>query len=326
MLANKEKRLMQLLRQAGGDWVSGQYLSDELGVSRMTISKYFEELRQKGYNVETMRRRGYRLVYMPQEYDATSIQYHLGTVKMGHPLHFHAEVDSTQKIASKLVSEGTPEGTLVIAEAQTAGRGRLQRKWDSAPEKGVWMSLVLRPNIPPQRAAQLTLVAAVSVAMALETFSGVSPEIKWPNDILIGGRKVCGILTEMVGDVDRVDALIIGIGVNVTHEPTDFPENIRTLATSVGHARGKEVTRTAVVCAILEKFEQMYQRYLDEGFLGIRLLWESYSVSLGRQVRITTAQETYEALAHGLMDDGSLKVERADGTISYVYSGDVSII
>ncbi|MGL4522297.1 MAG: biotin--[acetyl-CoA-carboxylase] ligase [Bacilli bacterium] len=314
---------IDLLRSHQDEWVSGQTLSDQLGVSRMSIWKYIELLRAEGYEIEAVKRKGYRLLQQGDSYTANSIRFNLTTETIGKHIEFLHSCDSTQRVAHRLVEEGVSEGVVVVSDEQTQGRGRLTRHWTSQPGKGVWMSLILRPNIPTHQAAQLTLVMAVSVAMAIEEVTPLTPQIKWPNDILIDGRKVTGILTEFIGDVDGVRALILGVGTNVLHTPEDWPEELQHIATSLSTAVGERVERSKIAAAILNHFERLYLRFCNEGFSGIKLLWESYAVSLGVNVKIRTVNEEYEAFAHRLHDDGSLQVTTEDGETRFVYSGDI---
>lgn len=318
-------RLAQRLIEAGGEAISGQQLADGFGISRTAVWKHIKELEEKGYLIESVRKKGYRLVKLPDSLEAVAIQSLLKTETLGRVVEYRETCPSTQIIAHQLAQEGTPAGTVVLTEEQTAGRGRMSRRWDSAPRKGIWMSVVLRPDIVPQKAPQFTLVAAVAVVRAIDEITGLKADIKWPNDILLDGKKCTGILTELQSDADGIQAMIIGIGLNVNQSLEDFDESIQEIATSLKMASGHDVDRQALVRSILYYLEQYTEMYMKEGFGPLKLMWESYAVTIGKPVRARMATETLEGIAEGINDEGVLQLRTADGKVHGIYSADIEI-
>jgi BirA family transcriptional regulator, biotin operon repressor / biotin---[acetyl-CoA-carboxylase] ligase len=318
-------KLAQRLMEAGGEALSGQQLADEFGVSRTAVWKHIKELEEQGYEIESIKKRGYMIKKVPDTLEPYTIQPLLKTEKIGQVMEYAESYPSTQIIAHKLAQEGTADGTVVLTEAQTAGRGRMARKWDSAPRKGIWMSIVLRPNVIPQKAPQFTLVTAVAVVRAIEEVTGLKPEIKWPNDILLNGKKCTGILTELQSDADGIQALIIGIGMNVNQLLNDFDPEVQDIATSLKMASGKDVNRQDLVRSLLYYLEQYTTLYIEQGFGLLKLMWESYSSTIGRPVRARMAKETLEGMAEGITDDGVLQLRTADGKLHGIYSADIEM-
>jgi BirA family biotin operon repressor/biotin-[acetyl-CoA-carboxylase] ligase len=222
-----------------------------------------------------------------------------------------------------LANEGAPEGTLVIAEQQTEGRGRMGRQWLSPPGKGVWMSLLLRPQIPLHQIPQLTLLAAVAMHRAITRVTNLEIGIKWPNDLLAGGKKISGILMESAAEEARVKYIIAGIGISVNLDEEDFPPEIRSKATSLKMAAGREIDRPELIAAVLGDFEKLYELYQQEGFSPIRTLWEMNAVTLGKEAVLATSKGTVEGVPISLDDTGGLRVQLADGQIQVFYSADV---
>ncbi|NUK31291.1 biotin--[acetyl-CoA-carboxylase] ligase [Parageobacillus sp. VR-IP] len=323
--SDTRKKLLELFAEANGDFISGQKISEILGCSRAAVWKHIEDLRKEGFELEAVRRLGYRIVSTPDKVTANEIQLGLKTKTFGHFVHFVEEVDSTQKIALRLAYDGAKEGTLVIAEQQTAGRGRMDRKWFSPKGTGIWMSLILRPPIPPQKAPQLTLLTAVAVCQAIQQVTGLVPDIKWPNDILLNGKKCVGILTELQADPDRVHSVIIGIGVNVNQTIEQFPEDIRTVATSLAMEKGERIKRAHLVQEILLQLERLYHQYLRHGFRPIKLLWEGYAVSIGKKITAHTLNGSIKGTALGITDEGLLMLEDEDKHIHYIHSADIQL-
>lgn len=325
MQSEIRKSLIEAFTNAGDEYLSGQYLADIVGCSRTAIWKHIEELRKEGFVLEAVKKKGYKIIKVPEKVTADEIGFGLKTDFVGREIHYKEKVDSTQKIAQRLVAEGVSEGAVVVAEEQTLGRGRLDRKWYSPKYTGVWMSIILRPKIPLQKAPQLTLVTAVAVVQAIEELTGLYPQIKWPNDILINGKKMTGILTELQADSDRINAVIIGIGINVNQKKEDFPEGIVDIATSLAIETGKTISRAALMQTVFSRLEKLYLTYLDRGFYPIRLLWESYALSIGKDIIARTVTGDIVGKALGITDDGVLKIEKNDGEICHVYSADILI-
>lgn len=323
MQSDIRKKLLDAFAEANGGFLSGQALADLIGCSRTAVWKHIEGLREEGFVVEALKRKGYRIAETPSALTGDDIRLGLKTQFIGQSIYYRDSVDSTQKVALSLSHEKASEGTLVVADEQTAGRGRMDRKWHSPKGTGIWMSLLLRPNIPPQKAPQLTLLAAVAVARAIEEAAGITPEIKWPNDLLVNGKKITGILTELQAESDRIHSVIIGIGMNVNQKTGDFPEDLKVTATSIALETGKEVSRSMVIREFCAQFEKLYLMYLDKGFYPIKLLWESYAKGIGGRMRARTYNGVIEGRALGITSDGVLELEDDNGQIHLIYSADI---
>ncbi|NPC92823.1 biotin--[acetyl-CoA-carboxylase] ligase [Bacillus sp. WMMC1349] len=324
MQSNLRTKLIQLFAQADGEFLSGQKISEELGCSRTAVWKHIEELRKAGYELEAVRKLGYKMKKKPDKISENEIRFGLKTEKMGQVIYFKDNVSSTQKIAHELANNGCPEGTIIVADQQTEGRGRMARVWHSPAGNGIWMSLILRPTIPVQKTPQLTLLAAVAIVQAIEDQTGISPEIKWPNDILVNGKKTVGILTELQAEADQVHSVITGIGINVNQAACDFPDDLKETATSLRLVSGKKIDRAALIQTILLTFEKRYQDYTRHGFQPIKLLWESYALTLNRRLTARTLNGTFHGKSLGIDDEGVLLLETSEG-IKRIYSADIDI-
>jgi len=313
------------LLSANGQPISGQQLADDFGISRTAIWKHIKELEEDGYSIETIKKKGYIMISSPDSLQAAKVEQYLGTERFGRNIHYQVTCASTQPIAHQMAQAGAPDGSVVLCEEQTSGKGRLARAWSSAQGKGIWMSVIVRPDIPPTKAPQFTLVAAVAVTRAIEEVAGVRAEIKWPNDLLINGKKCTGILTELQTDIDRVQAIILGIGVNVNQQQADFPEEIQSLATSIRMVNGQPVDRAKLVARILQHLEIYSDMYVKHGFAPLKILWESYSCTLGRRIKATMIHQQIEGMALGITDEGILQVKTDDGQIHGIYSADIEI-
>jgi len=325
MQSEIRRKLLEAFSEAKGDYVSGQKISDVLGCSRTAVWKHIEELRKEGYELEAVRKKGYKIIKMPEKISANEIRIGLETETLGQVIHHYESVESTQTIAQQLATQGAVEGTLVVAEEQVGGRGRMARVWHSPKETGIWMSLILKPKIPIQQTPQLTLLAAVAIVQAIEEVTGLSPTIKWPNDILMNGKKIVGILTELQAEPDHVHSVIIGIGINVNQDLNHFPEHLQSIATSLKLEKGEPIVRAHIIQKFLTSFEKLYHQYLIHGFKPIKLLWESYSISLNKQITARTLSGTLTGRALGISDEGVLLLETEDGKIERIYSADIEI-
>ncbi len=317
--------LLDMFDAAGGEYLSGEEISRRLGVSRTAVWKQIRRLKDAGYVFDASPKLGYRLAASVSALDTRRIASHLRTVRFGRELTVLAKTDSTQTEAEKRAREGAPEGTLVVAEEQTSGRGRQGRVWHSPPGKGVWMSTVLRPEGPLTAVPQLTLLAAVAVCRAIRQVSGVEAGIKWPNDLLADGRKLCGILLEAVVEDGGVRHCIMGIGIDANLEESDYPEELRSKVTSLRRESGIEVDRSALIAAVMNEFETLYRLYAESGFEPVRLLWESLSVTLGREIVVRDVRGERRGWAHGLGGQGELMMRTEDGAVVPVYSGDIEL-
>lgn len=321
-LTVKDKFLLRLF-EANGTPVSGQEMADELGVSRTAIWKYVKEFEQEGYEIGSIRKKGYYLISSPDLVTVSNIQKYLQTQRYGKTIHYMKTCTSTQYIAHDWAQKGAVDGTVIISEEQLEGKGRMARPWASRAEKGIWMSLILKPILTPQQAPQITLVAAVAIVRAVEEVTGLLVDIKWPNDLLINGKKVTGILTELQADPDQIKAVILGIGMNVNQSEADFPTELTDIATSLSIELGKEVNRAKLVAAMLKQLEYYIDLYVAQGFKPIKLLWESYATTIGKPVRAVILQETIEGTAIGITAEGMLELRLKDGTLRKIYSGDI---
>ncbi|MGF7184216.1 BirA family biotin operon repressor/biotin-[acetyl-CoA-carboxylase] ligase [Desulfitispora alkaliphila] len=319
-----KQKILELLKHNKGTPISGEDISVQLGVSRTAIWKQINSLKAEGYLIESKSRRGYMLVEAPDILYPPELKIKLGDSIFSRDIHYKKQVDSTNTWAKRLADEGALEGSLAIAEEQTGGRGRRGRAWHSADQKGIWMSVVLRPKIPPTGAAKLTFVAAVAVVKAVKNVTGVELGIKWPNDLYYQGKKVCGILTEMKAEVDLIDYVIIGMGVNVNQEAVDFPEELNDIATSVALASGQRALRQDIAAQILLELEREYVSFVGNGFESTLKRWQELDLTYGKEVLVQEFSHQYTGIAQGVDADGSLLVETEKGRKA-VSAGDVSI-
>jgi BirA family biotin operon repressor/biotin-[acetyl-CoA-carboxylase] ligase len=318
-------KLLEAFSKADGEFLSGQKISEYIGCSRTAVWKHIEDLRKEGYELEGVRRLGYRITKKPDKISTNEIQLGLKTNFMGRHIHFEQIVSSTQKIAQSLANDGCPEGMIVVADEQTDGRGRMARAWYSPSGTGIWMSMIIRPNIPVNQTPQLTLLTAVAIVQAIEELTPLRPTIKWPNDIMLNGKKIVGILTELQAEADKVHSVIIGTGINVNQTIEHFPEELRNIATSIKIETGTNLERAQLIQMILLKFEGLYSLYLTKGFKAIKLLWEGYAISLNKMIVARTLHGSIEGKAIGINDDGVLLIETADRSIERIYSADIEI-
>lgn len=316
-------RILELLRRQEG-FLSGEDIGRELSITRAAVWKGIKKLREEGYEIEAVTNRGYRLTNPETMYNKRELEQGLKTKTMGQTIYFYEETDTTNNRARELALEGAPEGTLVVAEKQTAGRGRRGKVWESPLGTGIWMSLVLRPQIMPAEASVLTLLCGLATAEAIEAETGLSAGIKWPNDILINGKKAVGILTEMDCEMSEVHFVIPGIGINVN--TASFPPEIAEIATSLYLECGKTVSRRRLVHKVLERLEEHYETFLRTGSFAAMLEdYRKHCITLGKEVHVL-GREPFFAEALDITPEGELLVRRADnGEEEVVFSGEVSI-
>ncbi|MEW6431015.1 MAG: biotin--[acetyl-CoA-carboxylase] ligase [Myxococcota bacterium] len=318
---SNEEMILSFLAEGGDEFVSGAALSDKLGLSRTAVWKHVERLRELGYRIDAQPARGYRLVEVPDRLTALELLPLLATRELGRTVHHFESTESTNRVAFELAQDGAFHGEVVIAEAQTAGKGRRGRSWSSPPGKNLYCSVILRPEIPPARAPELTLVAAVALAETLREAGG-DAGIKWPNDVQLGGRKVAGILTELSADAERVHFVVVGLGVNLNATADDFPPELAEVATSLKLARGTEVPRALFTAALLTRLEQWFDTWAEEGFAPVRAAWKKLSTILGREVLVRGEQNELRGIAEDI-DDGGALLLRVGGTVERVLAGDV---
>ncbi len=314
--------LLRLLRGVDG-YVSGQELCRRLGVSRTAVWKAIRQLKDAGYEIEAVQNRGYRLLGVPDILSETELKSIRRTEWAGEEIFCFPVVDSTNTKAKQLAEEGCPAGALVVAERQEAGKGRRGRDWDSSAGSGIYMTLVLRPDIRPDNASMLTLVAALAVSTAIENRAGVSAGIKWPNDIVLNGKKVCGILTEMSAQSDYVNHIVVGIGINVHNEA--FPEELAQTATSLWRETGMHCNRAALIGEVLWQFEHFYKIYLrTQDLSALAEEYNSRLVNLHRKVNVLDPEKPFEGIAAGITPRGELIVDTDEGS-RLVSAGEVSV-
>ncbi len=315
--------ILRLLRESEG-FVSGQFLCEHFGVSRTAVWKAVEQLKKSGYEIEAVRKKGYRLTTINQCYGKAEIESRIETKSFGRQVVFFSEIDSTNQKAKLLGEEKKPEGTLVVADRQTLGKGRRGRHWESPSGQNIYMSLLLYPEVPTATAPQLTLVMAMAVATALQESYQLEVGIKWPNDLVVNGKKICGILTEMSVEAEFINHVVIGVGINVDQE--EFPAEIAEKATSLKVETGISVARSALIAAIMKNFESYYEEFMEQGNLGkLKADYNGLLLNKDKEVRISTPKEDYTATGLGITDTGELLVRLADGSQQEIYAGEVSV-
>ena len=315
--------ILKLLRETDG-YVSGQQISDRFGVSRTAVWKVIRQLQDDGYQVEAVRNKGYHIVDSPDVMTKEELDSLMDTRWAGKNIVYYDATDSTNLRIKQLGDEGAPHGTLAVADRQTAGRGRRGRAWESPAGGSIYMSLLLRPKFRPDKASMLTLVAACSVAEGIKDCEDVNVQITWPNDIIIEGRKLVGILTELSTQIDYINHVTVGIGINVNIQ--EFPDEIRNTATSLRIECGHTVRRAPIIAAVMKHMEKNYETFLQtEDLTGLMEKYSALLVNKDKDVRIIGAKEQYQAHALGITPTGELIVRREDGTEETVYAGEVSV-
>src|SRR5882672_6457976 len=303
--------------------ISGSRIAKEIGVSRSTVWRWVERLREVGVRVKGKPNTGYFLERVPDILTPDMLRDHLKGSMFAKRIHHFFRIDSTNRVAMELGSAGEPEGAVVLAEEQTAGRGRAGRSWHSERAAGIYVTLLLRPKLAPVQAPLLTMMAGLSAHSAVQALTGLEVDLKWPNDLLVRGRKLGGILTEMHAEPGQVRFVIVGIGLNVNQEK--FPGELASLATSLRAETGKPQSRMELLVRLLHEFESDYNRFLKEGVASVVERFESVSsYAKGKRVRVTNGTESYAGTTAGLGPEGLLQVEREDGRVTAVISGDVT--
>lgn len=319
------KRILDLLRASAGEPVSGEEISKQLEVSRTAIWKHIQSLKNEGYSIESVPKKGYILLESPNRLFPQEILSRLQTKWLGHSIVYKDLIDSSNNLAKKIANEGCEDGMIVVAEEQGAGKGRLSRGWISPHAKGIWFSVVLKPPFLPEEAPKCTLMSAVAVVKAINKIPGVKAAIKWPNDILLLGKKLVGILTEMSAEFGHINYVVIGIGINTNATPEDYPEEVRPLAVSIADAATAPFTRVELLADILKNMEELYEKVLVEGFKPVLEEWKQYSCTLGQEVKVIAPDKTYLGTAIDIDEEGLLMVRKEDGIVEKVVAGDVSI-
>ena len=323
MRENKKAEVLRLLREST-EYISGQELCEKFSVSRTAVWKIMKQLKEEGYEIEAVQNRGYRLLTVPDILSKSEIESRLDGGWIGKQVYFAEEVDSTNTWGKRLAEEGAPHGTLVVADEQTQGRGRRGRSWQSPKGTNISMTLILRPDLEPARASMLTIVMGLSVAQGLKELLKLPVQIKWPNDAVLNGHKLCGILTEMSAQIDYINYVVVGTGINVNLP--EVPEELKDIATSLLIETGHRVNRAEVIGAVLRAFARNYESFLAAGDLtGLLNAYNEILANRDRQVRVLDPKEPYDGVALGINARGELLVKKADGSISEVYAGEVSV-
>ncbi|MEN8904865.1 MAG: biotin--[acetyl-CoA-carboxylase] ligase [Clostridiales bacterium] len=323
-------KILELLCNKKGVFISSKILNEKFNVTRTTIWKYINELKKDGYLIESSSKKGYKLLYYQNKIIPYDIMNNLNTTIIGKNIIYYDEIDSTNIESKKMLQDGLEEGSIIIADKQTNGRGRMGRLWHSLPNKGIWMSIILKPVICIEEVQKITLATAIAVAKALEKCLKIKAGIKWPNDILLDDKKVCGILTEMSAEVGRINYVIVGIGINVKHKKDDFAKDIIDRAISLESYLEKInsyeiLDRNVIIKNILIEFDRVYKYILSFQTKKIIDIWKWYSITLGRDIKIIGENYKYNGRAINITNEGKLVVKLDDGSIKEFISGEISI-
>lgn len=326
-MSTAEAAILRLFRESGHGFVSGELISRELKFSRTAVWKHINGLRAAGYVIDAAPSRGYRLVSSPDLLRPEEIGGRLKTTVIGRRIVCLDETVSTNTAAFQLAEQGAVEGTVVLADTQSGGKGRLGRRWVSPARVNLYCSVVLRPRLLPYEAPQLTFLSSVAVARAIEFATGLHPGIKWPNDVLLGGKKVAGLLNEMSAETDRINFVILGIGLNLNMTQEQFPDDLRHPATSLLLEAGRPVSRLQAVSLLLTELDRLYTDFSAHGFGPVREEWRRRCNALGRELAVSDGGKD---VVHGMFDgidvDGALLLRRPDGTVERIISGDVRVL
>lgn len=321
-----DAQILTAMRRAGAGSVSGADLAQQLGMSRAAVWARIEELRKLGYEITATPHQGYRLLSTPDALHADDLLARLPDNQLvGRDIRVFEETNSTNDVAEKLARDGAKEGVVVFAESQRKGRGRLGRHWLSPARKGLWFSVLLRPDLRPQSATQLTVLTATALARAIRLQTNLRPEIKWPNDILLRGKKIAGILTELSAELDHIKYVIIGIGVDVNLTATELPPELRKIATSLRIESGQLVPRPELAAAVLRELDADYARVRQGKFEELADEWEQQCTTLGQRVTIRVGDRTQSGVAEALDPEGALLLRTQHGRLERIIGGDVTV-
>ena len=318
-----KSEILRLLKESN-TYISGQQLCERFQVSRTAVWKVIDQLKKEGYQIEAVRNKGYRLIDSPDVMSKAEIESLMETKWAGSNVMYYDETDSTNNRAKEEGDNKAPNGTLFVADMQVAGKGRRGRVWQSPAGSSIYMTILLYPQLSPLKAPQLTLVMAIAVAEGIKTVTGLDTKIKWPNDIIVNGRKICGILTEMSTEIDYINHVVIGVGINVNQD--EFPEDIQRTASSLKIELGHRVKRSELIAAIMKSFEKNYEIFMETKDLsGLQELYNSMLVNLDRDVKVLEPGNEYEAHALGINKTGELIVRTPKGEEKEIYAGEVSV-
>ena len=312
-----KEKILQLLNE--NNYISGEKIGKKLGVTRTAVWKQIQNLEKAGYQIESIKNKGYRIIKRPDIPIETEVKQNLNTRIIGRKVYYYPEITSTNTIAKQKAMEKTTEGTIIIADKQTKGRGRKNRTWVSL-WGGLWFSIILYPDLPPERGMAVTMTASVSLAQAIEETTGIKPVIKWPNDLLINNKKVCGILTELDAEIDKINYVIVGIGINVNNEIKD---DLKSIATSLKEITGSSLHRVKLLRTILKYFDKNYLHIDNPSY--IRKQWLSYSKIIGKKMMITEGENKSIGVVQDVDESGCL-IMNSDGKLKRIVSGDLSFL
>ena len=319
----KIDKMIDLLVKNATVVVPGPKIASQIGVTRFAVSKWVQRLRGLGVEIKGHVGAGYQLVKIPDILVPSLLEGELGENEIGRSILHHFRIDSTNSAAMVLAHQGAAHGTVVVAEEQTAGRGRLGREWYSEKSSGIYLSVLLRPPFSPMAAPILTLMAGVSAQQAVSALTGLSVDIRWPNDLLVNGKKVAGILTEMSAELGRLHAIVLGIGINVNH--TEMPGELRAIASSLRIESQRHWSRVQLCVALLKELERHYRLLLEKGSAAIAERWAAASsFAHGKRIRIMTAESECLATTLGLDASGALRVRYDDGREEALVAGEVT--
>lgn len=322
-----DSEILSTLRAAGERPISGADMAQKIGVSVGVLRRHVDELRALGYEIQASPHLGYRLTRVPDLLHADDLLSRLGkTTVIGRDIRVFQETTSTNDVVDKLARDGVKEGVAVFAESQTRGRGRLGRTWVSPLGKGLWFSILLRPKLRPDQVTQLTIASATALTRAIRHQVDLRPEIKWPNDVLIGGKKVAGVLTELSAELDTIKYVVLGIGIDVNLSASDFPPEIRKLATSLRIERGQPVQRPALASAILRELDHDYRRATGQDFDSLANEWEEQCTTIGHEVQIQVGTRKIRGRAESLDSSGALLLRTHHGHLERIIGGDVTLV
>jgi BirA family transcriptional regulator, biotin operon repressor / biotin---[acetyl-CoA-carboxylase] ligase len=318
------EKIIELLKKTD-DFYSGSQISAELGISRAAVWKKIVALRKKGFGIEAVPSRGYLLVSVP-DLSADYIRSGI-TGSLWKEVFVHDRVSSTNELAMSMAAkDGERPDSVIIADSQERGKGRLGRVWQSPAGKNIHLSLLLRPNLAPRDATMLTLLSAVASASAIKNISGLPVAIKWPNDLILSEKKVGGILTEIRADIDKVSLAVIGIGINVNTDKEDFAGGIDLIATSMKEETGKRFSRNELIIEILKEFDRLYSRFKTEGKAPLLQEWKTLSSTIGKKVKVSIADDILYGVAEGIDEDGMLILKLPSGILKRISAGDVTLL
>lgn len=318
--------ILDMLKKSEGKPISGTEIAKKIEISRTAVWKHMNVLKNEGYDIESVPKKGYILHSVPDRLLPEEIVSFLETKWLGHDINYNESVTSTNSVAKDLGNDNCPNGQICICEEQLNGRGRLRRGWFSPYAKGVWFSVVLKPSCMPNEASKFTLFAAVAVVKAINSYKGVEAKIKWPNDILIDNKKLVGILTEMNAEFGHINYIVIGTGINVNISKDSVPDDIKDTSISLMDVAQEPISRAELLAKILKNMEELYEIIEKNGFSEILAQWRELSCTLGQDVKVIAPDETYYGVAEDIDEEGLLLVKRTDGKgSSRVIAGDVSI-